>query len=423
MRHALRALALAAGLCAGTCAAQEDEEAGLQLADQTAERTASVKRWALMLEAAAEAARLRNGAGGASEQRLTLDVTARGALGARWRWHLADRLDVRGPQRLAGNRDAVNTLKELYVSAQPDDNTALDAGRVNVRLGVAYGYNPTDYFREGSLRSVSSVDPVSLRENRLGTVLLRGQRLWNGGSFSALLSPYLGDEPSSARFAADPGATNDRTRWLLTWSQRWAGDLQPQWLLLGDTRAPGRPRLGLNLTRLLNTACVAHLEWSAGRTASLAAQAQGTPEQDLAWRQQLATGLSCSNALNQTLTLEYQHNDRALDDARWRALRNGPLPQYLAYVAQGQRLQDPLTRERWFLRAEWKNAGLAQLNVSGFMTWSPADRSRLAWLEARYSWDSTVVSLQWQLNGGGRLTEFGVPAQSQLVQLLLRQYF
>ena len=46
-------------------------------------------------------------------------------------------------------------------------------GRINVRNGAALGYNPTDFFRSGALRSVVSIDPNSLRENRLGTVMLR----------------------------------------------------------------------------------------------------------------------------------------------------------------------------------------------------------------------------------------------------------
>ena len=57
--------------------------------------------------------------------------------------------------------------------ARPD--TLIDLGRINVRNGVALGYNPTDYFRAGAVRAAVSVSPASLKENRQGSVMLRGQ--------------------------------------------------------------------------------------------------------------------------------------------------------------------------------------------------------------------------------------------------------
>jgi hypothetical protein len=131
-----------------------------------------------------------------SNQRLSLDFQLDRSIARRWRAVLADRLDVKWPPQY-GDENRINTLKEAYISWQASDERLLDMGRVNVRNGVAMGYNPTDYFRSGAVRSVVSSDPGSLKKNRLGSVMLRGQTLWNGGSLTALASPKMAEQAST----------------------------------------------------------------------------------------------------------------------------------------------------------------------------------------------------------------------------------
>ena len=137
---------------------------------------------------------------------------------------------------------------------QPTDAQALDLGRINARFGVATGYNPTDYFRTNSLRSLVSVDPNSLKKNRQGAFMLRGQTLWADGALTAVLSPRLARQPDSTPFALNEGATNASNRWLLAWSQRLSERLNPQWLLYGEERKP--PQIGFNLAALASNATV-----------------------------------------------------------------------------------------------------------------------------------------------------------------------
>jgi hypothetical protein len=98
---------------------------------------------------------------------------------------LSDRLDIDW-QHGFSQRDEVNTLKEAYLSWQPRNDVILDVGRVNQYSGVAIGYNPSDFFRGGALRSPVSVDPTSIKTDRQGSVMLRGQALWEGRSVTAL---------------------------------------------------------------------------------------------------------------------------------------------------------------------------------------------------------------------------------------------
>ncbi len=119
-----------------------------------------------------------------------------------WRGVLANRLDLDWPAQ-RGTAHRINTLKEAYVGWQPTDAQALDLGRINARFGVATGYNPTDYFRTNSLRSLVSVDPNSLKKNRQGAFMLRGPTLWADGALTAVLSPRLARQPDSTPFRTE----------------------------------------------------------------------------------------------------------------------------------------------------------------------------------------------------------------------------
>jgi hypothetical protein len=270
---------------------------------------------------------------------------------------------------------------------------------------------------------VSSPDPNSLRDNRMGTVMLRGQRLWTGGSFTAILAPQLAEHPNDDGASLDIGATNHSTRWLLAATQKFGEDFAPQLLLYGDDENPGSPRLGLDLTRLVGTACVAHLEASAGRVPSRLAIAEGRAHDDLDWRGQLVAGGTCTSPWNQSLTIEYQRDGEAVDSAGFRALVAGPPQTLAAYARETQRGLNPLTQDQVFAQLRWTNAGLPQLDLSGYLYWSLADQSHSGWIEARYHWQRTDVAVQWQVNTGGPTTENGVNPLHRAAQVLVRHWF
>ncbi|KMQ80099.1 hypothetical protein BPMI_00798 [Candidatus Burkholderia pumila] len=77
------------------------------------------------------------------------------------------------------------------MSWQASPSALVDAGRINLCEGVASGFNPTNFFKADAIRSIVSIDPANLRDNRLGSVMLRSQVLWDDGSLSALVSPRL----------------------------------------------------------------------------------------------------------------------------------------------------------------------------------------------------------------------------------------
>ncbi|PFW65821.1 hypothetical protein COL27_29715, partial [Bacillus sp. AFS075960] len=66
----------------------------------------------------------------------------------------------------------------------------------------------------------------------------------------------------------DLGATNARTRYMLSGSQRLFGSFSPQWLLYGGEGIS--PQVGVNATTLIDDATVGFFEYTIGRGNAIA---------------------------------------------------------------------------------------------------------------------------------------------------------
>ncbi len=415
----MRALVLLLAAATAPALAVDEDAAALLLADKTSTTAEQSSDWRMYAETAVRESR-RQGAGIALHgARVSIDARFDKTFAPGWRAVFADRLDLNRMDGVPGNRD-INTLKEAYLSWQAEPDRIVDLGRINARNGVAFGYNPTDYFRGGALRSVVSLDPASLRENRLGSAMLRGQALWNGGSLTALYSPRLADQSSDSVFSPDLGATNQRARWQLGLSEKLSAALSPQWLLSGG--AGQSPQLGLNLSALANDATVAYFEWSGGRAASLAAQALKSLG-DAAFRSRLSAGLTYTTPNNVSLTAEYQYNGAGLDQAGWNALRRGPPAAYGLYRGLVTNIQELPTRDHVFVYAVWQDALVKHLDLTAMVRYDAADHSRLQWLEARYHWTRVDIALQTQLNTGQSGSNYGALPDRRVWQAVLRHFF
>lgn len=424
----MRRFLLCAWLAAAATLAQaSDEMDALQLADQLHIPKASSSDWHSFVEAAFGQSQPRLGTR-IDKQRLSLDLQFDQRFAPGWRAVFSDRLDLNRQQAQAELANDVNTLREAYLSYQTQAHQLLDGGRINVPYGVASGYNPSDYFRAYAVRSVVSVDPASLKKNRMGSVMLRGQQLWDSGSATALYSPQLAQPANAGSFNPDLGSSNAQDRWLIVFSQKLPGGisnkLTPQWLLQGGAHAT--PQVGMNLSALLNDATVGYLEYSGGRSRSMLSQAlQG--QDDSAFRNRLATGLTYTTSNKLSLTLEYEYNGSALNDQAWNTLRNGlkhgaALP-YLQYRQWQQSHQELTTKQEIFLYASWSDAMLQHLDLSAMQKLNLADHSRLSWLEARYHLEQVDLALQWQRNSGEPSSAYGAALQTYSWQALLKVYF
>lgn len=354
-------------------------------------------------------------------------------------WRLSDRLGLTYSGRLnlrfendldfPTHENVINDLRELYLAWQPWERTYLDFGRINLKSGVALGYNPTDYFRTRAVVEPLSADPTVLREDRLGTLMVRVQQLWQNGSLTAAYAPKLySPSPIYSNLnlpSFDPmlDRTNAHDRFLAKASVNLSSDFSPEALLYEEN---GQTRVGSNFALEFGQKIVSYLEWSGGRRASLVDEAvrygretgtlppdapflppTGTAER---FQNELAVGASYTTESRITFNLEYHLDQSSFSAGDWRnwfALGRGhsaagPIAAELWYVrGYAQDQQDPISRHSLFLRADWVDAFVPNLELTGFVNTDLCDGSGLFQLTADY-----YLSDHWTV-GGLVATNFG----------------
>jgi hypothetical protein len=270
---------------------------------------------------------------------------ARLFLDARLHWRLTDnislvysgRLNLRAEDGI-GFPDHENIrydLREAYLAWRSGNGTFLDIGRINLKSGVAMGFNPTDFFKTRAVVEADSADPSVLREDRLGTLMLRAQQVWDGGAVTFALAPKLA--PTSAPYlnwslpSFNPmfDRTNAHTRALLKTSFHLYDDVSPELLVYMED---GRTKYGLNVTKGLGQSVVAYAEWSGGDRASLVDDAivDGQATADLPsmpviaasaarpFQNDFAFGASYATRADVTFNLEYEFHQAGFSNADWR---------------------------------------------------------------------------------------------------------
>lgn len=349
--------------------------------------------------------------------RASIDVRYATRLSSALRLTLSDRLDYVHPVA-DGQRSTSNSLREAYLAWQEAGSaTSIDLGRVNLRQGPAFGYNPTDYFRTGALRTITTADPVALREMRMGTVMVRIGQLWANGGVSLALAPKLETSPDERSASLDLGATNSRDRALLSASTRFSERLSGQGSLLFERGSA--PTVGASVTALATDSLVAYAEWSSGETPAVLDAVLGTsPPPPPKRTQQAALGLTYTLPSALAVTLEAEYNGAGLDRAGWNTILGQGTAAYLRYLSVIQSSQELGSRRAWLLYASQKGLGLKQLDLTAFLRTNTVDQSRLGWVELRYHWPRFDVALQLQRSSGNASSEYGVLPSRQIVQLL-----
>jgi hypothetical protein len=390
----------------------------LTLADHADAPVSVPSRWNGAFEIAAanyRAAAQKPGTRGNDTVRLASSLSYDGVVLDGWRAVLSNRIDT-GWRGTDGTAEATDTLKQAYVSWQPAPSILIDAGRINLREGVASGFNATDFFKANALRSIVSIDPASLRENRLGAVMLRVQTLWAGGSLSALVSPRLADRPTDAALNPDFGATNRQWRYLIGGTQRLADGFSPQWLIYGG--AGISPQVGVNATALLDDATVVFVEYAGGRGNALA----DGPAVSERFHSRFSTGATRTFPGKVSVTLEYDYDGLSANRSTWDALRRDPA-RYGAYRDAVSRAQELTTRQSIFAYATWEDAIVRHLDTTLMGRYDLIDHSALTWIEARYHWPRTDVAVQWQSDHGGAHSAYGAAMQADVFQVVATFYF
>jgi hypothetical protein len=384
------------------------------------------------------------------EDRLFLD--------SRDTWQLADTLSATYSGRFNlraetdipfPNHEAVrNELREAFVSWHPADSLWLDLGRINVKNGVAAGANPTDFFRSRSVVEPLTADPRVQREDRLGTLMLLAQAVWPRGELTAAFAPKV-TRPTAIYTnldlpSVDPmlDRTNAADRLLLKGSLTVADGVSPELLFYHEGT---RSQVGANLTLGLGQATVGYVEWAGGVRPSLIDDAlrygrtTGTlpsgapspiPENSAQWFQNdVVVGASYILAGKVTLNVEYHYNQAGFSAQDWRnwfaAGSRGiaGLDRSLWYLrGYAQDQQQTVTRHSGFVRADWVDAFVPDLELTALASVDLHDGSGLAQATADY-----YLSRAWTVGGlagftfGGRRSDFGsLPTAGSVLIRLVR---
>lgn len=419
MKRPLRALLCITALSAAPLARGQDADlSALRLADSAPVTSSAVHDWRFFIEGAGGQYAANDGSGTEPNNRASADFQLNTALTSQIRGIVSDRLDW-SSKNASTTQSIVNTLREAYVSGRVGDQNIIDVGRVNQLYGVGVGYNPTDLFRSQAIRSLASIDPNSLKENRLGSVMLREQALWSSGSLTAIYSPKLADGASTGAFNPDLGATNDRNRWLLALSQKVYDEISPQFMIYGGR---GTPQVGFNLTALPTNAVVTYFEWSGGRSRSQLDEALDLPGAS-SFHQRLSTGMTYTTSTKVSFTLEYESNNAAVDGRQWKLLRDEAPAIYWQYRDAVQGWQELATKQSLFAYVRWQDAFVRRLDLDAMLRFSLTDHSRLAWGEARYHLDRVDLSLQFQADVGNNQSEYAPSPFRYAWQAVVRYYF
>jgi hypothetical protein len=465
-----RSLALAF-MVAAAAAARADENFDLDLippasqqeappAAQTAPAGTTTGR--LYLEETASAFSLRGGLPVRFPGPAPADWEERLFLDAREQWQLvpdlsaiySGRLNLRAEDRLPipSHENVRNDFREGYLTWQPVQGTFIDAGRFNEKDGVSAGYNPTDFFKTHAVIEPLSLDPAVLREDRLGTAMLRVGEVAETGSLTAIFAPQF-ERPSPIfndqnlpSFDPTFGRTNAHDRLLVKGSANLSPDFAPEFLLYREGAAT---RGGFNLTEPVGRKIVAYLEWSGGDGQNLAAEAlqygratgaiaEAAPAAipvpaQASFRNKATLGASYATESNVTFNFEYHYDGAGFSHQDWRNWFNtGTARANVAGVAgelwyirdYALDVQEPMGRQSIFARFDWVDAIVPNLEITGFVSMDLYDGSSLAQVSADY-----YLSNAWTVGAiaaadlGSRRTDFGsLPQAESLILKLARDF-
>jgi hypothetical protein len=388
------------------------------------------------------------------ENWLFIDSRDEWNLGTAWRLDYSGRLNFRTSDALTfPNHDNVlNEMRELYVQWQPDPTTWIEVGRINIRSGIALGFNPTDFFRPRTVIDPLTADPSVLREDRLGTLMVSVQSLWRYGSLQVAYAPRVTlptaiyqprDEPS---FDPVLDRTNAQDRFLAKASLNIAEAFNPEVLFYhGGTRS----ELGANFSAPAGHDTVVYLEWAGGvrsdlitdafhygqTTGTLPATVTGLLPNDpnASFMNDLSIGASYATENRMTFNLEYHFHQAGFSSEDWHnwfaaSAQHGFNPGvndalwYIRSYAQDQ--QELETRHSAFLRFDWQDAFIKDVEVTAFANVSLEDGSGFIQTTVAYN-----LSRAWTLSVlasgayGGRRSDFGSIPTAETLLLRAARYF
>lgn len=345
--------------------------------------------------------------------------------------HLLLNVYTRDNDSFRASHDLRLDIKEAYLSWQQSPTLFFDVGRVNIKSGVATGFNPTDYFKVGSLLDRNTEDISQLRDARLGSLVMRGQKLWDGGSLTLVASPKISNKTNHWTTGKEIVGfnfhkSNDRSRIMLKLNQLITENFTPEIIYYNES---GKHNLGINISQSVNDQWIAYSEWNIGKRRNLIDEAlrdqrkshqllpsiidQFANDSGEEYLQQLAIGASFTSGLNITTKLEYQYNQAGLSHAeasKWFDAMQNPdaIGQLMSIRGLAQNRNEPLGQHSLFLRSNGSDIMVDKLDFTGLLITDLNDHSHLIQIEAEYELNSkSSISLKLAKFRGDKESIYG----------------
>lgn len=337
-------------------------------------------------------------------------------------------------------------IKELYYSRKLSRSAFLDIGRINIPNGVAFGFNPTDFYKATSLIDSRDTSARERRNNRLGPVAIRYEKSFKGSNLSLTIAPKIKVSDSSLLsdkdiFGQRFNESNSSEQASISYTHNSDQGSSKQLSLFYKD---GLTSLGFNTSFVISSQFLAYGEWRVQNSRSLAADyihqlnAQGIDLDDSIQQRlqenkkqlhkQLVTGLSWSTQHNITTRFELHYSGLAMTDDDWEhcfALLENQGNTAELWSLRGvffQQSELASTKAIW-LRSEWTDA-MPDFSPGLMFNHNPDDGGTMIQAFFKYSpSDSVVLDLNLSTFSGDKNSLMGSLANKQTLTAQLNWYF
>ena len=342
--------------------------------------------------------------------------------------------------RVVGNEDETTLhVKELYYKGEFSPTNLFEVGRINVKEGVARGYNPSDFFK-GSTSFTLSSDPKEIRDNRLGSVMMQNTLFFDDFTFKAIYSPKISvDEKSIWGSKKDYGLHLDETnyegRQSLYLGYSGLKDVSAS-LIFHHNKDADEDSLGLNLSYVKNN-WIVYTEGSLKKgkndisniieRLNLSPTVQNSLASDKETIQKAVVGVNYTYD-NISTNFEYIFNSSGLNNHDWNNWFDlaqsspqiaGQLGEIRGSMAKREEI---MSRDSFFIFSRMTDIQ-PNLDASAMVSINPYDKSTLSQIGVEYALKDDIQTNVYLRNyQGANDTEYGSFADNYQI-LIEGEYF
>ena len=314
-------------------------------------------------------------------------------------------------------------VKELYYQGKFAKNSFYEIGRINIKEGIARGYNPTDYFK-GTTSLTLSNDTKERKDNRLGAILFSETLFLDKFTLKGIYSPKISVDKNT--FLSDVehvglhlDETNYHDRASLYVDYSGFKDITSSIILHYNE---DNLNFGINLSYVYSN-WIFYVENSLKRAQNDITKSIYTMSehplieekfaQKNSYINEVSVGFNYTSESNIVTTVEYIFNSAGLDSADWEdwfvlgkqnLSLGGTLSTLRGKIAEDESL---MSQDSFFI---FSRVSDIQTNLdASFLAWlNPYDGSTLSQIGLEYAYDDSMqTNFYFRNYQGNKESEYG----------------